>query len=298
MTTSFAVADLTKPDASSQGIAAFASSITGNELALMAAALFGEAPGWVYSQTVGSGTAERPQYEFLKNSARWFRRTNTWGSTGGNNGNLTGSVLEYSSDSGATWATVHNSARTYDSSGNQTATTGGGGFLQRMEQFFGKLLGLATSLTAHIADTTAHGAGTIAAQDADAVNIDGGSIDGVEIGASSAAEVHFSFARGKVVAKGNVAGSTPINWQAGDYFTMTVTDSAGALTWQNLPSGEAGAITLEVDNPGVASALFPAGTKYSGGVAPTRTASGKDIYECSCRDGSTVVVEQIRKDVK
>lgn len=296
--TTFAAADLTKPDAGTQGIAAFTASITGNELALLAAALFGEAPGWVYSQTVGTGTTERPQYEFLKNGSRWLRRTNTWGSSGGNNGNLTGSVLEYSSDTGSTWAAVHTSARTYDSSGNQTGTTGGGGFLQRMEQFFGKLLGLATSLSDHLADTTAHGIGTLAAQDNDSVDINGGAVDGVTIGGVSPGAVHYSFARGAKQAVGNVSGSTQINWQAADLFTLTITNAAGTLTWQNLPSGEVGSITLKVTNPGVASSLFPAGTKYPGGVAPTRTASGIDWFECTCDDGSTVTVAQVYKDVK
>lgn len=143
-------------------------------------------------------------------------------------------------------------------------------------------IGLGTpgsAFAAHIAATGAavHGLGTMSTQAASAVAITGG-------------VASLTYEREAVVALGNVAGSTALNWAAGGFVTATITNAAGAFTHSNLPSGVVGFLTVEVTNGGVATsgATLFAGVKWSGGAVPTFTASGRDIVTLMCHDGATV----------
>jgi hypothetical protein len=289
MASTFTAFSATVP-ASTQTGTAFAVSANANDVALWYALVMGgNVPGWASAPVIGTGTAEQPQYCVFTNGVQRVRATNTWGTAAGAAGNLTQQVWEVSQDSGSTpnatgtWAAVATQVYTYDANGNLTATTGAGGTSSFLHYLIGKVKALLTAVTAHIAATSGvHGAGTMHGQDANAVAITGGALSNVTL--------DYVTARGKKIDLGNIAGSTAVNWNAGDYFYGTITSAAGALTFTNLPgagAGPVGAITLKLTNPGVATSLWPAGTKWSSGTAPIRTVSGVDLYDFSCDDGAT-----------
>ena len=70
-------------------------------------------PSWNYSVVEGTGDAEEPQYAYYKNGSQWIRAELTW-----SGGNVTSSVLSYSSDSGSNWDTIKTQTISYDSDGN------------------------------------------------------------------------------------------------------------------------------------------------------------------------------------
>lgn len=96
-------------------------AIRTNEMAMRDAIIAGNLPGFNYS--VSGGTADQPQYLYRKKSTEWIRTTLTWGTTGGEAGNVTVAVYAYSSNSGGLYDTIGTCTWTYDSSGNVTATT-------------------------------------------------------------------------------------------------------------------------------------------------------------------------------
>lgn len=280
MTSAFTAFDASKPAATQTG-STFAASANANDVANWYAIVHGgAAPGFVMSKS--GGTTEEPTYYLFTNGAQIVRAHNYWTS-----GYLTRQVWEVSQDTGATYAQMCDENFSYDgTTGALTATTGGGGMLSVLYYLIGRLKAAATSLTSHIAATVsggAHNAGSLAAQNADAVAITGGSVS-------------CTYEREAVVAKGNIAGSTAINWAAGGRQTLTVTNSAAALTWTNLPNGVIGYLSLEVTNGGIATSLLTA--LKPGGTALSWTNPGKDIVTLSCRDGSTVIVEGFARDVK
>jgi hypothetical protein len=66
-----------------------------------------------------------------------------------------------------------------------------------------------------------------------------------------------------------------IDWSTGSVFTKTLAGGANAITFTNQASGRCISVRLT----GAASTVtWPAGTKWAGGVPPTQTASGTDIY--------------------
>lgn len=244
--------------------------------------LAGAAKGWSLSVVNGSGTAEEPQYRVWSNGTERARATFTYAS-----GAVTQIAWEYSDDSGTTpnatgtWTSMFTQTATYDGSGNQTTGNHSSAFAWLWE-WIAKFKSLRAAYTAHIALTTgAHGTGNMALQAKSAIDITGGSVKGVVL--------EYVTARGKKVNLGNMSGTINIDWSLGDYFYGTVA-GATVLTFSNLPGAStdpAGAITLELTNPGAFALTWPT-TKWPGGAAPTRTVSGVDLYEFSCRDGATV----------
>lgn len=310
MASAYTAFDSTKPAGTQTG-PQFATSANANDVALWYAVVAGNAAGFAFSTVVGTGTAEQPQYFVhtnVSNTAIRIRATNTWGSSAGELGNLKQQVWQISTDTGTTpnatgtWADICTQTYTYDASGNLTATTAASGTSSWLGYLVGKVKGLVTSLATHAAltGTSAHGLGTLSTQAASAVAITGGAVDGATIGGTTPAAMHYTSARGKKTALGSITGAQAIDWLAADLYTLTVGSAGGNVTWSNLPSGEAGAVTLEVTNPGVATNLFPTGanTYYPNGSAPSRTVSGVDIYECFCHDGTHVTVVQVIKDRK
>lgn len=86
---------------------------------------------------------------------------------------------------------------------------------------------------------------------------------------------------------GSVSGATAIDYSLGSVITATATD---AVTWSvtNPPtSGKAGSFTLVLTNGGVGTQTWPSGSKWSGGTAPTLTASGVDVLSFFTTDGGT-----------
>ena len=80
---------------------------------------------------------------------------------------------------------------------------------------------------------------------------------------------------------------------SGDLITMTGQNGVFQLQARQID-----ARTLELTNPGAFTLTWPAGMKWPGGVAPTRTVAGVDLYEFVCRDGTTVRGAQAQKDSK
>lgn len=111
--------NLAKPDAATDNGTAFASHIRNNQRALRDAIVFGGVAGWTYSQSGGS--AAEPAIQLWSSGTERLRLTSTWGSSGGENGNLIAATLEYSSDSGSTWDAIESRALSYDAGGNFTA---------------------------------------------------------------------------------------------------------------------------------------------------------------------------------
>jgi hypothetical protein len=65
-----------------------------------------------------------------------------------------------------------------------------------------------------------------------------------------------------------------INWASGNVFTKTLAAGANVFTFSNQASG----MVIVVRVTGAASTLTWPTVKWAGGVAPTQTASGTDVY--------------------
>lgn len=90
-----------------------------------------------------------------------------------------------------------------------------------------------------------------------------------------------------------------IDLALGNVFIKTIT-TATTLTVSNVPtSGNVGFFILELTNAASSTITWFSGVKWSGGTAPTLTASGKDILSFYTRDGGTTWnTVAIQKDVK
>lgn len=88
--------DPAKPDAGTQNITQFATSVRTNLAAIRDIAALGAAPGWNYSWS--GGTAEKPSVMLWSKGTERLRATCTWGTTGGATDNLTVAVFAYSAD--------------------------------------------------------------------------------------------------------------------------------------------------------------------------------------------------------
>lgn len=81
--------------------------------------------------STSGGTAEQPADILYKKGTEWIKITLTWGTTGGEDGNVTKAVFRYSSNSGVGYDGMADDAGeyvmtlTYDANGNCTATTWG-----------------------------------------------------------------------------------------------------------------------------------------------------------------------------
>lgn len=261
--------------------------------------VMGAAQGFDYSVTVGTGTAEQPQYLFFKKSTTWIRVTPTWGTgtPAGTLGNVTGLKFEKSLNSGGAYDAIlsADSAFSYDTNGNLQTASNASGMLTFVMYLLGKVKAAVTSLAAHIAatGTAVHGLGAMATQSPSAVAVTGGSVGGVVL--------DYTIARGKVINLGNMTGTVNLDWSTGDIFVGTVTGNLtltesnrpGHATVGNLPGGS---LTLCLTNPGAYTLAWPAAWKWPSGVAPTRTASGLDVYEAVCYDATLVHAAQAQKD--
>lgn len=72
-----------------------------------------------------------------------------------------------------------------------------------------------------------------------------------------------------------LTGNT-VNCAEGNFFTRT---ASGAASWfiNNVPSGRAYTVILELTNGGTGTQTWFANTRWAGGTAPTLTASGVDV---------------------
>ncbi len=118
---SYTAFDGSKPDPTTQGITAFASSTRDNLEALRDAVVAGIMPGWNLSAS--GGTVDEPAAWIYAKGSERVKLELTWGTTGGEDGNVTVMVMKYSSDSGSNYDTVGTATFTYDSNGYCTAIT-------------------------------------------------------------------------------------------------------------------------------------------------------------------------------
>lgn len=109
------------PDAATQNGTQFAQSTRANLAALRDACVLGGGfPGW--AMAASGGTAEQPATLTYSRGTERVRATLTWGTTGGEAGNVTQAVYAYSANSGTDYGTIGTKTITYDGSGNVTAT--------------------------------------------------------------------------------------------------------------------------------------------------------------------------------
>lgn len=113
--------------ASSQTGTAFATSARNNLNAIRDAAILGGGfPG--FNLAASGGTADQPTQLLYSKGTERVRATLTWGTVGGEAGNVTVAVYAYSANSGADYTTTPNGAIgtktiSYDASGNVVSTT-------------------------------------------------------------------------------------------------------------------------------------------------------------------------------
>ena len=112
--------DATKPDPSTENGTSFGTSIRNNQEALRDAIVIGAMEDWNLST---SGTAPEWDFYLFSKAAERLKITLTWGTTGGEDGNVTQAVYAYSSNSGGSYDTIGTLAITYDANAYVTATT-------------------------------------------------------------------------------------------------------------------------------------------------------------------------------
>jgi hypothetical protein len=116
------------PNGASQNGTQFGQSARDNLNAVRDACILGGGfPGFNMASNVTPTAAQPTQLLYSKGTER-VRATLTWGTVGGEAGNVTVAVYAYSANSGADYTTTPNGAIgtktiTYDGSGNVTATT-------------------------------------------------------------------------------------------------------------------------------------------------------------------------------
>jgi hypothetical protein len=82
-------------------------------------------------------------------------------------------------------------------------------------------------------------------------------------------------------------GANDIDLATGNVFTKTITATTTLTVSNVLASGNANSFILELTNGGAYAITWFSGTKWSGGTAPTLTASGVDILGFYSYDGGT-----------
>ncbi len=114
--------DPTKPDATAQTLTQMGQSERDNMRAIRDAAIMGGG-FYGFNLAVSGGTADQPALLTYDKGVERVKAALTWGTVGGEAGNVTVAVYSYSADSGATWNTIGTKTVTYDANSNVTATT-------------------------------------------------------------------------------------------------------------------------------------------------------------------------------
>ena len=193
---------ITNPVGTQTGTVAMDSART-NDLAVRDGLIMEAMKSFVFSQSnsaTGSPTTavDQPAYWFFKSGAIWLRGTITWGAGAGTNGNPTQIVWDLSSNTGSdytsgTGGNICTQGFTWDATtGALTATTGAGGVGSWLMGLLGKYKVFKAAYDVHVASSSAHGVGTMATQNASAIAVTGGNIDGVPIGSTTPAVARFT----------------------------------------------------------------------------------------------------------
>ena len=95
-----------------------------------------------------------------------------------------------------------------------------------------------------------------------------------------------------VNAIGSTGGGTQdIDWEDGNYVSLTVDTSENTITFSNFPtSGVLGGGILEVTNGGSQTFNWPAACKFVNDTAPVLTVSGVDLLVVTSRDGGATIL--------
>ena len=174
---------------------------------------------------------------------------------------------------------------------HSSATTSVAGFMSASDKT--KLDGVATGATANSSDatllaranhtgtqpyTTITGLATVASSGS-ASDLTAGTLADARL-SSNVALVSSTVSKATPAqlfqSLGTISGAVSVNGASGLHVLATVN---GNTTW-TFPSPsatEAMALTLELTNGGAYTMTWPSGTRWSGGVAPTLTASGTDV---------------------
>jgi hypothetical protein len=89
----------------------------------------------------------------------------------------------------------------------------------------------------------------------------------------------------EVRVAGGTGGSYTINLQSGNYFTRTFNQNA-TISVSNVPaSGTAQAFIFDITNAGSYTITWMTGVRWPSGIAPSLTASGRDILGFFTHDG-------------
>lgn len=119
MSSTFPTLDISKPDATTQSLSAMGSSMRDQQTFLRACIVSGTLAG--YNGALSGGTATQPTQCLYSKGVERVKAGCTWGTVGGAINNPEVIAYTYSSDSGATWATIGTLTYTFDASGNVTA---------------------------------------------------------------------------------------------------------------------------------------------------------------------------------
>lgn len=269
-----------KPDAATDNGTVFATNARNNFKALRDADFVGGDSGWTYSYT--TGTASEPTTMLWTKGTEIIRIQATWGSTGGDNGNVTSATLSYSSNSGGLYDTIETRTMTYDGSGNFTSG--------KHTLLLSKLQGLPGIVKQQLA-----------AINALAVNAGTGMTGGGAI--SSSPTLSFSTAWGDAryatlsgaTFTGNIAlktathtavtpGALAVDWTAGHRQHKSVSASS---TFTFTSPGNPANLLIKIANTGGAAITltWPAAVKWSS--APPTHAAGKTGLYMFYFDGTT-----------
>jgi hypothetical protein len=253
----------------------------------------GATNGW--TRAVSGGTSEEPGVIKWTNSGtaggttEKVRATITWTS-----GFITTIVWEWTENNEGAWTTIGTETAVYDGSNNMT-TGNHSTMFGWLWEWMGKLKALRTLYNAHAAatGTAVHGLGTMSTQAASAVAVTGGTLNGVTIGGTTAAEPSraksWRETHVAVTFQSGVGATTTLDAAAGSSFDFTATGSgASTLAISNPPtSGWATTIILWITNGALRTWTWPTGTKWANATAPTLTTSGLDLLSFTTRDGGT-----------
>lgn len=111
--------DPAEPDSSTESIATYSTELRANLAALRDAVVAGVFVGW--DLTPSGGTAEQPATLTYDKGSECIKIALTWGSSGGEDGNVTQAVYSYSSNC-SSYDTMGTLTISYDVNGNVTGT--------------------------------------------------------------------------------------------------------------------------------------------------------------------------------
>lgn len=109
--------DATKPESLTQNGTQVVQSIRDNQAAALDMILMGIVPGWSMTKAAG----DTPATVLYTKGAERRRVSLTWGTTGGEEGNVTSAVYEASYNGGDTYELIGTKVITYAGSGDVTA---------------------------------------------------------------------------------------------------------------------------------------------------------------------------------